>query len=243
MSICLSPARAAASRRNGAKSRGPCSSEGKARSSRNALRHGLCAGRHLVADEDVEAFTALEASILEELAPVGALQKILAGRVVRAAWRLERSERIEAEMFRFRIGGGADLGLALIREGNGSRAFDTLMRYRNAALAELFRCLRVLQAMQNESEAIRTPAPSRDEAHWVLAALRNEPKARGNPGDVGQPGEPGPAQPAPPAWGAPLPPKPQGGLADISLLDGTALVTPRFRAASEQRTRGWPGSL
>ena len=97
MSICLSPARAAASRRNGAKSQGPKTPEGKARSAQNALRHGLCAEEFVVLhDEDAQAFAALQAALLEELAPQGALQQLLAGRIVRAAWRLERAERLAA---------------------------------------------------------------------------------------------------------------------------------------------------
>jgi hypothetical protein len=100
MSICLTPARAAAARRNGAKSHGPKTPEGKARSAQNALRHGLCAQKFVVlGDEDAQAYAALEAAVLEELAPHGTVQRLLAGRIVRAAWRLERAERIEGEMF------------------------------------------------------------------------------------------------------------------------------------------------
>jgi hypothetical protein len=85
-SLSLSPARAAASRRNGAKSRGPKSPEGKARSAQNALKHGLRAQKHMVLPgESPAAFEALEAALLEELAPQGALQTVLARRVVAAA--------------------------------------------------------------------------------------------------------------------------------------------------------------
>jgi hypothetical protein len=73
-------ARAQASRINGAKSRGPTTPEGKARSSQNALKHGLCAERFaVVGDEDAQAFAALEG----ELAPDGTLQRLLAGRIAR----------------------------------------------------------------------------------------------------------------------------------------------------------------
>ena len=65
-------ARAAASRRNGAKSRGPKTPAGKARSAQNALRHGMRALRYVVLpDEDGVEFQALEAALMDELAPVG----------------------------------------------------------------------------------------------------------------------------------------------------------------------------
>jgi hypothetical protein len=175
MSICLTPARAAASRRHGARSQGPRTAVGKARASQNALKHGLCATRHVVlSDEDAQAFAALEATLLEELAPDGVLQRLLAGRIVRAAWRLERAERIEAEMFQNQRRGDGDLALALIRDGHGPRSFDTLLRYRGSALAEFFRAVRMLKALQDETRTIVVPEPARPE--------RKEPKARRNAG-------------------------------------------------------------
>jgi hypothetical protein len=73
-------ARAAASRKNGARSRGPKTPEGKARSARNALKHGLRAEKYIVLpEEDAAAFKALEATLFEELAPVGALQSVPPG--------------------------------------------------------------------------------------------------------------------------------------------------------------------
>jgi hypothetical protein len=166
----LNPARAEASRRNGAKSRGPITPEGKARASRNALKHGLRAEKYVVVDgESAAAFAAFEAALVADLAPQGALQTLLAGRIARAAWRLERAERIEAELFARQMDvpfGDGNLGLALIRDGNGARAFDTLLRYRGAAQAELARALRMLKALQAEAaqeatEAAAPPQPAR----------------------------------------------------------------------------------
>ena len=137
---CPDGARAAASRRNGA-NRAAQDSRGKARSAQNALKHGLRAQKALVLPgESAAEFKALEAALLEELAPEGALQAVLARRVVAAAWRLARAERIEAELFAENmLDGTAGLGLALIRDCNNARAFDTLLRYRGGTLAELWR--------------------------------------------------------------------------------------------------------
>jgi hypothetical protein len=173
-------ARALASRRNGAKSRGPRTAAGKARSSQNALKHGLCAQKVMVLpDEDVAEFAALEAALLEELAPVGALQAALARRIVCATWRLERAERLEVEVFEVRGYADASPGLALIRDGNGTRSIETLMRYRGAAMAELMRSLRTLKALRAEARALAdaelaaTP-PARQCARRLIAG-RNEP--------------------------------------------------------------------
>jgi hypothetical protein len=204
MSICLTPARAAASRRNGAKSQGPKTQVGKACSSQNALKHGLCAEKYLVAGEDEQAFAAFEGVVLEELAPDGVLQKILAGRVVRAAWRLERAERIEAELFENGGRGDGDLALALIRDGHGTRSFVTLLRYRGSALAEFFRALRMLKALQDEARTIEAPSPARVEA--PASRERNKPKRRAIPrataGKQPQANHPTPP-PAPPSWPRP----------------------------------------
>jgi hypothetical protein len=136
---------------NGAKSRGPKTREGKARSARNALKHGMRAQKHLVLpDEDAAEFAALEGALVAELAPVGALQAVLARRVAVAAWRLARADRIETELFAERHVPNRGLGLALIRDGNGTRSFETLLRYRGAAMAEFWRALRTLKALQAE---------------------------------------------------------------------------------------------
>jgi len=134
--------------------------------------------------------------MLDSLAPDGALQTFFAGRVVRAAWRLERAERIEAELFARQMqgvfGDEDDLGLALIRDGNGARAFDTLLRYRASAQAEVFRTLRTLKALQAEAAQVAMPARRAraqreadlpDPAADPSPELPKEPKAGGNSGE------------------------------------------------------------
>jgi hypothetical protein len=96
--VAVSHARAEASRQNGAKSRGPKTEDGKARAARNALRHGLRAQKYLVLpEEDAAEFAALEAALVEELAPVGALQTVRARRVAVAAPRSRHSRPNFAE--------------------------------------------------------------------------------------------------------------------------------------------------
>jgi hypothetical protein len=221
-SFGLSSARAEASRKNGAKSRGPKTAEGKARSARNALKHGLRAQRYVVlGDEDLAEFDALEAALTAELAPQSALQAVLVRRIVAATWRLERAERIEGELFAQNARDTASFGLAMIRDCNGARSFDTLLRYRGGTLAELWRALRTLKALQAEAAAqmaeriVAAEAPASAPALAAvtpaqapaLAAQPDEPERRANPCDSGRARNPAArnAEPSPDPVRRPLP--------------------------------------
>jgi hypothetical protein len=213
--VSVSSARAEASRKNGAKSRGPKTAEGKARSARNALRHGLRAERFLVlADEDAAAFEALQAALLAELAPDGAVQTVLAQRVVSAAWRLARADEIEAGILRERRYSDGGLGLAVLRDANGPRAFPTLPRYRGAALGEFLRCLRLLQALQAEARTIEAPSSPRRHVQAEPTALTPPARIAARPAPAGpgprrEPNEPdgfaNPRESAPKPAPAPFP--------------------------------------
>jgi hypothetical protein len=171
--VQISNARAEASRKNGARSRGPKTPEGKARSAQNALKHGLRAQKYVVLpEEDAAEFADLETALIAELAPVGALQTMLARRVAVAAWRLARADRIEVDLFEKRRHADGGLGLCLIRDGNSTRSFETLLRYRGAAMAEFWRALKTLKALQAKQAAETGPAV---EAHPVNVHPKAQP--------------------------------------------------------------------
>ncbi len=89
-----------ANRRNAQKSSGPRTSEGKRRSSRNAVKHGLLA-RHVVltdhANEDPREFDELLEGLMDDYQPQGMIEKMLVERLAASFWRLRRAYRFEAE--------------------------------------------------------------------------------------------------------------------------------------------------
>ena len=116
----------------------------------------------MLPDEDAVEFQALEAVLVDELAPEGALQVVLARRVAVAAWRLARADRMEVELFEERRWEDAGVGMALIRDGNGTHSFETLLRYRGAAMAEFWRALKTLKALQAEQANVLEQAAGAD---------------------------------------------------------------------------------
>jgi hypothetical protein len=81
---------AAANLRNATRSSGPKTAVGKARSSQNALRHGLRSELPVLPGERARDWEAHQAGILRSLAPVGALEEALAQRVALCLWRQRR---------------------------------------------------------------------------------------------------------------------------------------------------------
>lgn len=91
----------------GAKSLGgPRTPAGKARSSRNATRHGLLSGAVVVdwSDfEDPKEFERLRANLRQDLAPEGTLEELLVEKIAVGFWRLQRMWAFERHRIRERL--------------------------------------------------------------------------------------------------------------------------------------------
>jgi hypothetical protein len=91
--------RSNASRANGAKSKGPSTPEGKARSSQNARKHGLTARFDILPDESLEDFDSLLEAHLAQYQPSGDVEKELVHTLAITRWRLRRVPTLESDVF------------------------------------------------------------------------------------------------------------------------------------------------
>jgi hypothetical protein len=83
-----------ANRQNAQKSTGPKTAEGKAAVSKNAVKHGLFTDS-LIRGENPADYEVFHDEMLADLAPVGAVETMLAERVISLWWRLRRAERMQ----------------------------------------------------------------------------------------------------------------------------------------------------
>ncbi|MBK5291608.1 MAG: hypothetical protein JJE04_08040 [Acidobacteriia bacterium] len=97
--------KAAAARANGAKSQGPLSAAGKARSSQNAIRHGCYATALLLCNEKPADWEELLLDFIARFQPNGKVELGLVEEMAAAHWRIRRywfaeSATIDLEMLR-----------------------------------------------------------------------------------------------------------------------------------------------
>ena len=96
----VSEKRLAANRANAARSTGPRTPEGKARSSQNARKHGFRAESFtIVGIEDSAAYAELLANAVAVYQPVNSQELHAIGRIAQAQLAIDRSARLEAGMF------------------------------------------------------------------------------------------------------------------------------------------------
>ncbi len=88
-----------ANRRNAVKSTGPITPDGKDRSRRNAVRHGLTAETVIATLEDVEDYQAFEAAVIADYDAESAVERELVLRLASVLWRLRRATGIETALF------------------------------------------------------------------------------------------------------------------------------------------------
>lgn len=90
----------AANRRNAQLSTGPKTEEGKNRSRRNAVRHGLTAETVIDAIESTEDYAAFELAVTSDYDVRTAVERELVLRLASLLWRLRRAIAIETGLFK-----------------------------------------------------------------------------------------------------------------------------------------------
>src|SRR5215208_6718080 len=88
-----------ANRRNSRRSTGPITDEGKLRSRRNAVRHGLTAETVIGALEDSEDYKAFEAAVTADYDAQSAVERELVLRLASLLWRIRRATTMETGLF------------------------------------------------------------------------------------------------------------------------------------------------
>ncbi|HVW85010.1 MAG TPA: SEC-C metal-binding domain-containing protein [Bryobacteraceae bacterium] len=171
------PTQIEASRRNANASTGPRTEEGKARSSRNALKFGLFSAKNCIQPGEEEDYATLSNALWDELDPRGPIQQLLATEIVRAAWRLERCAKVEAA-----LGEAMQLGNAdnepldpMADPANAGRTQSAVDRARQQATAAFNRNLVQLNRLKAERSS---PAP--EPAKPATAASAPVPVATAN---------------------------------------------------------------
>src|SRR5436305_9439977 len=84
-----------ANRRNARHSTGPITDEGKQRSRRNAVRHGLTAETVISALEDAADYKAFESAVIADYDAQSAVERELVLRLASLLWRIRRATTME----------------------------------------------------------------------------------------------------------------------------------------------------
>lgn len=95
----VSDARLRANRLNARKSTGPRTPDGKARSSKNAITHGVFAEAICIDGEDEIAYRQFRISIFRRTDPRDALELQFVEQIIRAGWKLRRLQGAEMEIY------------------------------------------------------------------------------------------------------------------------------------------------
>ncbi len=142
----------------------PKSPEGKARSSQNALKHGLSSKQVLLPTESAEDYNALRASYFDQFQPANHLEAELVQSLADTRWRLRRLATIETNLFATHpverelfipdqlrdLGDEVLLSWTFRSLANSGCTLQMLLRY-EATLSRTFdRTFKQLQLLQNQ---------------------------------------------------------------------------------------------
>ncbi len=187
-----SPRRIAASRANGAKSRGPVTAEGKKRSSQNALKHGLASATIVITTEDWPNYLACREAYIRRFQPADDIELDLVEEMVAARWRQQRMWAIESAALDDELDAQrADVdhtytlitpdvrtALAFVKLADESRALALINRYESRYSRQFYRALKALKELQSNRPPQTQPsenAPATGNPAAPVAKMPNEP--------------------------------------------------------------------
>jgi hypothetical protein len=157
-----------ANRLNALKSTGPKSDEGKAKSSMNALRHGLTAEQAVLPHENEDDYEKLREGMLESYAPADAAELAIVEELVNANWRLLRLHRVETRYWE-QLGGSYNRGDEGIAEA--------LLQTPDRQMRNFFRCYAQVERSYYKALAtanqIRRERRDRKPLKAIAAAAQN----------------------------------------------------------------------
>ena len=157
------PQQIMANRANAQLSTGPSSVEGKAASSRNALKFGIHAQSLVIPGEDPDELAALARDYEQDLRPIGPVEAAVVQTLVRSDWMLRRLARIEAEVIRTQLARSETpaefpLAQAYIDDAAGARLLESLARRQRAVQRDYFQALKLIRELKtarSEAEMFR----------------------------------------------------------------------------------------
>lgn len=201
----MSQRKSQSARANGAQSHGPATPEGRAKSSRNSLRHGLSARQIVLPNEDPGQFHALLDAYFDQFQPATPIETEMVEAMAAARWRLRRLIGIETDILTRELGERtaymdrydvtpdphARIAFVFQKLADNTHSLALLARYESSLNRVYDRAFKQLQMLQSER---------RRQAQQSEARQQNEPTAAADP--------PRPAPPTP-AETAPNPPQPQ----------------------------------
>jgi hypothetical protein len=150
-----------ANRLNARKSTGPRTSEGKARSSMNALRTGIDAESHLIPGEWNGDLHRIRTEYYDRYHPVTPAQRMFADTLIDSEWLLRRLRKVEASLWTQSIPKSVPLTPAMMSEAYEHLAdqFTRLQRRIDATQRNYRHALHELERLQKEESPDLDPEP------------------------------------------------------------------------------------
>ncbi len=130
-----------ANQANAQHSTGPCTAEGKARSARNNLQHGLTLGVLTIEDHERQAHARLAEELRQQIQPGSNLEEEAFRQILDGAWRLEKIHALIGLLYADHNGDPFSHPEAVAR-------LHALTRYRAAAEMVLYRGVKEVRDLQ-----------------------------------------------------------------------------------------------